>query len=1009
MRIAQAIALYLPEFQGGATLVCDRLSRALAARGHTVEVFSGRTTAAEPLGALKRDMVGPFLTWRVNVGGALHPWSPENWDNPVATESFAEFLAATRPDVVHAHSLQGLGVGVVEAARAAGIPVVLTMHDWWWLCPCLFRLSPAGTMCAPIVRPGGCAGVPDGVDLEARRARLLAALEHVDQILTPSAYLRDSLIVNGLDGRRIAVQENGTPPPGELAGRGTARDGDGPLRAVFIGGAGNREKGLDVLLEAACTLPDGVVVHAYAVREEETARFAGRLGGRLVCHPPFAAAALDHVLADADVLVLPSLMRESFSLVAREALIRGVPVVTSDCGGPEEVVRDGENGLVVPSGVPAALAAALVRLQRDPELLRRLASAPRPRLATPDEQAADAERLYGYVVSAMRERRSAHAARERDDFGARRVLRRLLDLRSLLSLRPTEDAVEPRAGEELSPGGRRDGGSEPARRDVARAASPPRFGAGKRVLFLTGIDGAPLRYRVWHLAEQLAGAGVESAALYHSDERALAAARHADLIVLFRAPYSVSVAAVVAEARRRRVPVVFSIDDLVFRADALGDAAALEHARPEIAAGFRQSVEAYARSFAAADYFLGSTEELVRAATEVGATAFLHRNGVGSALLACAERARGAALATRFHAPTNGSGPRPVRLGFLSGTDTHDRDLAAIAAPLARLMERLPHVSLAVGGPVRVPESLEAFAERIERWPFVAWSDLAERVARLDVNLAPLELPNPFNQAKSEVKYLEAGAVQVPTVASPSDAFRIALDGGAGLLARDEDEWERALERLVLAHELRATFGRSARRDVYRRYSPLVQEGDLLAILDEIAARGPCREGPAPSPIAMEAGGGSSVALEPAAAGYDAYQLEAESGGPLGPGREVEQAFVCRADGLRRVDVMVGTYARRNQHRVVLEILDDQGVVRGRRELAAAKLVDRSFVSVSLDTPAADSGGRTFVLRASAPDARDGNEILLWHAPSPLGGLRIGGEELPGRTLAFRTFGRDVL
>ena len=79
MKIAQAIALYLPEFQGGATLVCDRLARALAARGHAVEIFSGRTTAAEPLGALKRDMVGPFLTWRVNLGGAFHPWSRENY------------------------------------------------------------------------------------------------------------------------------------------------------------------------------------------------------------------------------------------------------------------------------------------------------------------------------------------------------------------------------------------------------------------------------------------------------------------------------------------------------------------------------------------------------------------------------------------------------------------------------------------------------------------------------------------------------------------------------------------------------------------------------------------------------------------------------------------------------------------------------------------------------------------------------------------------------------------
>jgi hypothetical protein len=187
-----------------------------------------------------------------------------------------------------------------------------------------------------------------------------------------------------------------------------------------------------------------------------------------------------------------------------------------------------------------------------------------------------------------------------------------------------------------------------------------------------------------------------------------------------------------------------------------------------------------------------------------------------------------------------------------------------------------------------------------------------------------------------------------------------------------------------------------------------VQDGALLDVLDEIAERGPCHEGPAPSPIPMEAGGGSCVALEPAAARFDAYQLAAESGGPLGPGSEVEQSFVCRGDGLWRVDVMVGTYARRNAHRVLLEVLDDGGTVRGWREVAAAKLVNQTFVSVELDAAVEDSAGRAFVLRASAPEARSGNEILLWHAPVGGDALTIGGAPVPGRTLTFRSFGWEL-
>ena len=122
MRIAQAIALYAPDFQGGATLVCRRLSRALADRGHVLDVFAGRTTAAEPIGAIRTDPVDGIATWRVNLGGAFHPWSREGWDDPPAQASFARFLAERRPDIVHLHGLQALGVGVIDAAAAAPFP-----------------------------------------------------------------------------------------------------------------------------------------------------------------------------------------------------------------------------------------------------------------------------------------------------------------------------------------------------------------------------------------------------------------------------------------------------------------------------------------------------------------------------------------------------------------------------------------------------------------------------------------------------------------------------------------------------------------------------------------------------------------------------------------------------------------------------------------------------------------------------------------------------------------------
>ena len=89
-------------------------------------------------------------------------------------------------------------------------------------------------------------------------------------------------------------------------------------------------------------------------------------------------SALRELYADADVLVVPSIatrtFREPWGLVVNEAMNQGLAVIASDAVGAAAggLVRDGQNGLVVPAGDSAALAEAMVRLAADPELRARL-------------------------------------------------------------------------------------------------------------------------------------------------------------------------------------------------------------------------------------------------------------------------------------------------------------------------------------------------------------------------------------------------------------------------------------------------------------------------------------------------------------------------------------------------------------------------------------------------------------------------------------------------------------
>src|SRR5207253_2012078 len=112
----------------------------------------------------------------------------------------------------------------------------------------------------------------------------------------------------------------------------------------------------------------------------------------------------------------------------------------------------------------------------------------------------------------------------------------------------------------------------------------------------------------------------------------------------------------------------------------------------------------------------------------------------------------------------------------------------------------------------------------------VPWRHLADLLAEVDINLAPLEANNPFTDAKSCLKYLEAALVGVPTVASArSDFVRAIRHGENGLLAESSDDWKESLRKLIESPMLRAEIGLAARDDVRRFHTTAARAPRLYA------------------------------------------------------------------------------------------------------------------------------------------------------------------------------------
>jgi glycosyltransferase involved in cell wall biosynthesis len=346
------------------------------------------------------------------------------------------------------------------------------------------------------------------------------------------------------------------------------------------------------------------------------------------------------------------------------------------------------------------------------------------------------------------------------------------------------------------------------------AYGAPGLGAQFDVIYVIGYwPGTPKRYRVFNMAEGLGAAGY---AVHVMDVDRLDDIRRyrwrATALVLFRAEYDrlVGVSEVVEYARGVGMRLVYDIDDLVFDPAFADSIDALHRMFPYERQRNLHAIERRRELLLACDLVTVSTAPLARIAERLGRAAAVIPNSIN------AEQQR---VAAELSAAPPGRGER-VLVGYFSGSATHQRDFAECEMALLDIMERHPEICLRLVGYLTLGPKWERYRDRIERIGFLAAADLLRCIAETDMNLAPLELGNPFCEGKSELKFFEAALVGVPTVASATATFRDAIEEGvSGFLVRDMAEWRRALESLIASESRRKAMGEAARAAAQARFS----------------------------------------------------------------------------------------------------------------------------------------------------------------------------------------------
>lgn len=349
---------------GGERTVVDATMRVLTENGHEPRLLMRSSRALED-------------SWFGRVcaffGGVYNIW---------AYREMRRLLEEDRPDVVHVHGVYPMfSPSVLVACRRAGVPVVMTVHNYNLTCPTWYHLY-KGRVCEDCV--GGheyrCVlkncrdSIPESFAYAlrssvARRFRLFH--DNVDMLIVLTSFAKGRLLQAGFRDDQMAVVSNPAPMPETTA---NAVEG----QYVAFAGRFSPEKGVETLLAAARQLAgvpfkvagDGPTLSDMMAKAPRNVEFAGRLD----------AGELRAFYAGARLVVVPSVWFEQFPMVILEAMALGLPVVASRIGGLPEIVEDGITGCLFEPGNAEDLAEKLGGLWSNPELRRRMGKAGREKV-----------------------------------------------------------------------------------------------------------------------------------------------------------------------------------------------------------------------------------------------------------------------------------------------------------------------------------------------------------------------------------------------------------------------------------------------------------------------------------------------------------------------------------------------------------------------------------------------------------------------------------------------------
>jgi glycosyltransferase involved in cell wall biosynthesis len=371
MRILVITNFFPPHDVGGAEIAAYNTCHGLLKRGVDTSVLSIHTR-----GPKAQDRRYELEGVRVHqVGYPPHPLKRPFLQifDPRVYRAVAAEIQHIQPDLVHVHNISGATLAPFVACRRLNVPLVLTLHDHWLLCPNNMLYKNDGELCDPAEQSGNCGRCFRRYDFWGnvpwRRQIFSYLVENVRYFISPSQKLVELHVAAGYDRARFRVVPYGIKPtlfhvPSDPLVRKTVRE-HGLFHSLLFAGAVAETKGVQTLIEALPILRkhvdrlrlvvagvgDEQLMNALRRYDYHTVRMLGRV--------PFLE--MRALYATADLTVTPSTWYDNSPMVIYESLMAGTPVLGSAIGGIPELIEEGKTGYIFPPGDAVALAEGVIR------------------------------------------------------------------------------------------------------------------------------------------------------------------------------------------------------------------------------------------------------------------------------------------------------------------------------------------------------------------------------------------------------------------------------------------------------------------------------------------------------------------------------------------------------------------------------------------------------------------------------------------------------------------------